>query len=203
MNGVNNNNNTNNNNNINTNIKPRKKESVNTRDDTIINNVDDLPFIFKERSLSNSDEEKIIKILKGLIIFQDVSPEILSIIASEMTLMTLPEGKIIYDLNDEGNFFYIIGKGKVSVNINENENNILTKWHTFGEISLFTEKKREEVIITKEETELYIIDGESFRDIQKRNNEMVLKERYNFLNNIFLKRMYFLELLLHRNFYFL
>ena len=170
----------------NANIKPRKKESVNTIDNTIINTVDDLPFIFKERSLSNADEEKIIKILKNLIIFQDVSPEILSIIASEMTLMTLPSGKIVYDLNDEGNFFYIIGKGKVGVNVNENENNILTKWHTFGEISLFTEKKREEIIITKEETELYIIDGESFRDIQKRNNEMVLKERYNFLNNIFL-----------------
>ena len=170
----------------NSNIKPRKKESVNAIDNTIINTVDDLPFIFKERSLSNADEEKIIKILKNLIIFQDVSPEILSIIASEMTLMTLPSGKIVYDLNDEGNFFYIIGKGKVGVNVNENENNILTKWHTFGEISLFTEKKREEIIITKEETELYIIDGESFRDIQKRNNEMVLKERYNFLNNIFL-----------------
>ena len=100
--------------------------------------------------------------------------------------MTLPEGKIVYDLNDEGNFFYIIGKGKVVVNIQNNENNNLTAWHTFGEISLFTAKKREEVIITKESTELYIIDGESFRDIQKRNNEMILKERYNFLSDVFL-----------------
>ena len=175
------------NNNINTNItKSRKKDSVNTKDETIINTELDLPFIFKERSLSNTDEEKIIKILKKLIIFQDVSPEILSIIASEMILMTLPEGKIVYDLNDEGNFFYIIRKGKVTLNVQESNNNILTEWHTFGEISLFTEKKREEVIITKEACELYIIDGESFRDIQKRNNEMILKERYNFLNNIFL-----------------
>ena len=88
-----------------------------------------------------------------------------------MIIMTLPEGKIVYDLNDEGNFFYIIGKGKVVVNIQNNENNNLTAWHTFGEISLFTAKKREEVIITKESTELYIIDGESFRDIQKRKKE--------------------------------
>ena len=106
----------------------------------------------------------MIKILKKLIIFQGVSQEILSIIASEI----------------------IIAKGKVSVNFQESETNVLTKWHTFGEISLFTDKKREEVITTKEDTELFIIDGESFRDIQKRNNEMVLKERYNFLNNIFL-----------------
>ena len=172
--------------NNNTNIKSRKKDSVNTKDESVVNQIDELPFIFKERALSNAEEEKIITLLKKLVIFQDVSPEILSIIASEMFLMTLPEGKTVYDLNDEGNFFYIIGKGKVGVNAQENENNILTKWHTFGEISLFTEKKREEVIITKEECELYIIDGESFRDIQKRNNEMILKERYNFLNNIFL-----------------
>ena len=128
----------------------------------------------------------MIKILKKLIIFQGVSQEILSIIASEMTLLSLPKDKTVYDINDEGNFFYIIAKGKVSVNFQESETNVLTKWHTFGEISLFTDKKREEVITTKEDTELFIIDGESFRDIQKRNNEMVLKERYNFLNNIFL-----------------
>ncbi len=163
----------------------RKSFKPQVQDDTLINS-EDLPFNFKERALSVIDEERIIKILQKQIIFQDVSPEILSVIASEMIIMTLPEGKIVYDLNDEGNFFYIIGKGKVVVNIQNNENNNLTAWHTFGEISLFTAKKREEVIITKESTELYIIDGESFRDIQKRNNEMILKERYNFLNNIFL-----------------
>jgi cGMP-dependent protein kinase len=171
----------------NTNLKSKKRESIMyTKDETLITNVEELPFIIKERSLSSAEEEQVIKLLKKLIIFQDVSQEILSIIASEMTLMVLPPEKTVYDLNDEGNFFYIIGKGKVAVNINENETNILTTWHTFGEISLFTEKKREEVITTKESTELFIIDGESFRDIQKRNNEMILKERYNFLNNIFL-----------------
>ena len=90
-----------------------------------------------------------------------------------MILLKLPEGKIVYDISDDGDFFYIIGKGAVVINIQDNDNNILSKWSTFGEISLFTEKKREEIIITKEYTELYIIDGESFRDIQKRNNEMM------------------------------
>ena len=103
-----------------------------------------------------------------------------------MIRMVIPKGRIIYDLNDDGHFFYIIGKGKVAINIENSMNHTLTQWHTFGEMSLFSEKKRGETITTKEETELYIIDGESFRDIQKRNNEMILKDRYNFLNNIFL-----------------
>ena len=149
-------------------------------------NMEELPFIYKEHSLSEKDEEKITKILKKQIIFQDISQEILSIIECEMIRMVLPEGKTIYDLNDDGHFFYIISKGKVSINIENDNYNTLTQWHTFGDMSLFSEKKREETIITKEETELYIIDGESFRDIQKRNNEMILKDRYNFLNNIFL-----------------
>ena len=168
------------------NIRPKKNSILNQNPDDTNIILEELPFIFKERPLLPNDEDNIIKILQKQIIFQDVSTEILSVIASEMIVMTLPEGKIVYDLNDEGNFFYIIGKGKVIVNVQNNENNILSSWHTFGEISLFTAKKREEVIITKENTELYIIDGESFRDIQKRNNEMILKERYNFLNNIFL-----------------
>ena len=101
-----------------------KRESFKpqVQDDTLINS-EDLPFNFKERALSVIDEERIIKILQKQIIFQDVSPEILSVIASEMIIMTLPEGKIVYDLNDEGNFFYIIGKGKVVVNIM-----LLKKW---------------------------------------------------------------------------
>ena len=161
-----------------TNTKQNKEESD--------INVDGLPFNFKEHSLSLDDKEQITQILKKQIIFQNVSQEILSIIESEMIRLVIPQGKIIYDLNDEGDFFYIISKGKVVVNVQNSMNNILNPWNIFGEISLFTEKKREEVIITKEKTELYIIEGESFRDIRKRNNEMILKVRFNFLNHIFL-----------------
>ena len=161
-----------------TNTKQNKEESD--------INVDGFPFNFKEHSLSLDDKEQITQILKKQIIFQNVSQEILSIIESEMIRLVIPQGKIIYDLNDEGDFFYIISKGKVVVNVQNSMNNILNPWNIFGEISLFTEKKREEVIITKEKTELYIIEGESFRDIRKRNNEMILKVRFNFLNHIFL-----------------
>ena len=159
---------------MNNNMKPK--------DDDKSLNIDELPFNFTEHSLSLNDREKITQILKKQIIFQDISQEILSIIECEMIRLVLPEGKIIYDLNDEGDFFYIIAKGKVVVNIQNNNNNILNPWNIFGEISLFTEKKREEIIITKDKTELYIIEGESFRDIRKRNNEMILKVRFNFLN---------------------
>ena len=163
------------------NTRPKKLDSnISYQEDT---NTEELPFIYKEYGLTPPDEEKIINILNNKIVFQGISYEILSAIIGEMIMLVLPEEKIVYDLNDDGNFFYIIRKGKVNIDIHNNCN-ILSQWNTFGEISLFEEKKREEVITTKEYTELLIIDGESFRDIQKRNNEIILKERYNFLNNI-------------------
>ena len=59
-----------------------------------------------------------------------------------MIRMILPEGEIICDLNDDDHFFYIMNKGKVSINIWINMNNTLIQWHTFGDMSLISEKKK-------------------------------------------------------------
>lgn len=104
----------------------------------------------------------------------------------------------IYDLNDESNYFFIINKGSVNlvknIKLNENnrenyiENNEILKtlgpWESFGEISFYSGKARNEIMIAKENVELYAIDSESCRELLKRNNENILKEKYNFLNNI-------------------
>ena len=164
-------------------LKASKINGKENEEDTLID-INDIPFHIIEHQILPIDEEIITKLLQKQIIFQNTSPEILSIIANEMLYIKVPEGKIIYDVNDDGNFFYMISKGRVVVNIQNGEDNTLKQWDTFGELSLFVEKKRNEIIITKEYTELYGIDSESFRDIQKRNNENILKERFNFLNNI-------------------
>ena len=58
------------------------------------------------------------------------------------------------------------------------------QWECFGELSLITQNKREETIKCLENVSVFTIDGISFRDIQKRINEKILKERFNFLNTI-------------------
>ena len=90
------------------NIKKDIKDTITIKESILINKIEDLPFLIKENSLSKIVEEKVIQILKKLIIFQDVSPDILSVMVSDMTLIRLPKGKTVYDKNDEGNFFYII-----------------------------------------------------------------------------------------------
>ena len=111
----------------------------------------------------------------------------------------------IYDINDLSNYFFIINKGTVNsvkfevstkhinahfkpnkeVTENKNTNSrIYGPWESFGEISFYNWKKRNEIIVAQENVELYAIDSESFPELLKRNNEIILKEKYNFLNNI-------------------
>ena len=46
----------------------------------------------------------------------------------------------------------------------------------------FSGKKKNEIVLAQDKVELYTIDKESCRELLKRNNEMILKEKYNFLN---------------------
>ena len=162
------------------------------------------PYNLSEHFMPLLDEENIIKILKNNDYFQDQNNDIFNLVLSEIIYITAFQGMRIYDMNDLSNYFFIINKGSVSVNkrdtnknkydkINpensENNNNnnnkkIFHSWESFGEISFYNGKKRNEEIIANENVELYAIDSESFRELIKRNNEIILKEKYNFLNNI-------------------
>ena len=71
-----------------------------------------------------------------------------------------------------------------SKSLKNNSKKVFNTWESFGEISLYNGKARNEEIIAQENVELYAIDSESFRELIKRNNEIILKEKYNFINNI-------------------
>ena len=54
----------------------------------------------------------------------------------------------------------------------------------FLKISLITQQKREESVKCLTDVELFSIDGIAFRETQKRINEKLLKDKFDFLNNI-------------------
>ena len=153
------------------------------------------------------DEENIIKILKNNDYFQDQTNDIFNLIISEIMYISVLKGMKIYDNQDLSNYFFIINKGTVNLiksesskflhshnryedetnekeKVNNNKKHSFGPWESFGEISFYNGKKRQETAIAEENVELYAIDSESFRELIKRNNEIVLKEKYNFLNNI-------------------
>ena len=164
---------------------------------------DEIPYNISEHLMPLLDEENIIKILKTNDFFQDQTNDIFNLVISEIIYISVAKGTIIYDNNDLSNYFFIINKGSVIIekrektstkhaiinNDNQNQNNdkykkIFKAWESFGEISFYNGKQRNETIVAEENTELYAIDSESFRELIKRNNEIILKEKYNFLNNI-------------------
>ena len=151
------------------------------------------------------DEENIIKILKNNDCFVDQTSDTFNLVISEILYVSASKGMKIYDINDISNFFFIVNKGSINLirNHNQKENNVNNEkeeegnndddnnhkktfgpWDSFGEISFYNGKVRNEIMIANENVELYVIDSESFRELIKRNNEIILKEKYNFINNI-------------------
>ena len=151
------------------------------------------------------DEENIIKILKNNDCFVEQTSDTFNLVISEILYVSASKGMKIYDINDISNFFFIVNKGSINLikNNNKKENNVNNEkeeegnndddnnhkktfgpWDSFGEISFYNGKVRNEIMIANENVELYVIDSESFRELIKRNNEIILKEKYNFINNI-------------------
>ena len=144
-----------------------------------------IPYNINEHEIPLLDEENIIKILKNNDYFQDQTNDIFNLVLNETIYISVFKGMKIYDINDTSNYFFIINKGSVNLEKNENGNKkTFGPWESFGEISFYNGKTRNEVMVANDYTELYAIDSESFRELIKRNNEIVLKEKYNFLNNI-------------------
>ena len=158
----------------------------------------DSNFDVLEYQMPLADEKKISQILKSLTYFQDQNQNLIDSLITELEYLTIPKGTVIYNTNDISNYFYIINKGKVKLikveKTNEENpeeykehkkiNKIINEWESFGEISFFTGKNREEEAIAEQDIELYLIDSESCRELLKKNNEIILKEKYDFLNNI-------------------
>ena len=159
-------------------------------------NDNDLPnFNITDHYMPLVEEEKISQILKSNAYFQEQNQNIIDSVMTELSYLKIPKGSKIYDTNDTSNYFFIINKGKAELKKEKeikkeekeeykNNKKELVQWESFGEISFFVGKKRDEEVIAKEDMELYLIDSESCRELLKKNNEIILKEKYDFLNNI-------------------
>ncbi len=134
--------------------------------------------------MTQDEENQIRKSLRNHFVFKDITPDVLNLVINELIYCPFKKDTIIYKEGDEGNFFYIICTGSVEATEKGKFKKKYNQWECFGELSLITQNKREETIKCLEDVSVFTIDGVSFRDIQKRINEKILKERFNFLNTI-------------------
>ena len=132
-------------------------------------------------------ETNIRKTLSNHFVFRNITSEVLDSIINQIFYCSFNKDDIIYKEGDIGNFFYIIFKGKIEAT--SEKNNIIKyygEWDCFGELSLINQQKREENIKCLEDVELFSIDGIAFRDTVKRINEEIFKDKFNFINNVFI-----------------
>ena len=132
-------------------------------------------------------ENNIRKTLSNNFVFRNITSEVLDSIINQIFYCSFNKDDIIYKEGDIGNFFYIIFKGKIEAT--SEKNNIIKyygEWDCFGELSLINQQKREENIKCLEDVELFSIDGIAFRDTVKRINEEIFKDKFNFINNVFI-----------------
>ena len=148
-------------------------------------NIGEEELINKFNHVMTEEENKSIRnSLSNHFVFKDITEDVLNLVMNELIYCPFSKGTIVYQEGDEGNFFYIIASGSVEATEKGKFKKKYGIWECFGELSLITQNKREETIKCLEDVTVFTIDGVSFRDIQKRINEKILKERFNFLNTI-------------------
>ena len=114
--------------------------------------------------MTKEEEKNLRKALSNHFVFREITPEVLDSVINECIFCTFSKGNIIYNEGEEGNFFYVISKGKIAAY--DKLKKLIKKyseWDCFGELSLITQQKREETVKCLENVELFSIDGISFR----------------------------------------
>ena len=100
-----------------------------------------------------------------------------------MELERLQPNQILYEENSIGEKFYIVKEGILEESFkNKNEPKIYKEGDTFGELALLEKRKREGTIISKDNSILYSLKGQIFRNIVEKINKEEQKERLEFLS---------------------
>ena len=170
------------------NIMKMKSSTLNNRNSIILNDVNDnsiesIPQ-YTNHIMTKEEENNIRNALKNHFVFKDINKNVLDLLVKELIYFPLSKGKIVYEEGDNGNYFYILASGRVESYEKGQFKKSYSPWDCFGELSLLSHKKREETIKCSEKCEFFSLDGEIFIDIQRKVNESILKERFNFLNTI-------------------
>jgi cGMP-dependent protein kinase 1 len=128
---------------------------------------------------------KIIKtaLLKHFI-FSTLTESQIDAVANEMFNFSYPAQKIIFEQNSQGDNFFIISKGKVEVVVNLKVAAILNVGDSFGEVALLHDTPRTATIITLQETILWGLDRNTFREILKSMSSKNFNENLVFIENI-------------------
>ena len=100
-----------------------------------------------------------------------------------MEIERLQPNQILYEENSIGDKFFVVKEGILEETFpNKKESKIYREGDTFGELALLEKKKREGKIVSKDNSIVYSLKGQLFRDIVQKMNKEEQKERLHFLS---------------------
>ena len=133
--------------------------------------------------LSNIEKDFIRQTLCQHFLFKETNNKIITQLINSMELERLQPNQILYEENSIGEKFYIVKEGILEESFkNKNEPKIYKEGDTFGELALLEKRKREGTIISKDNSILYSLKGQIFRNIVEKINKEEQKERLEFLS---------------------
>lgn len=92
------------------------------------------------------------------------------------------QGFFLFKEGDPGNFFYIVKEGELELINTNGERKIIRKGESFGELALIQKNLRSCTIRSLSDVEVYCLQGELFKEIVLKMNNLDLKERISFLS---------------------
>jgi cGMP-dependent protein kinase len=99
-------------------------------------------------------------------------------------LLTMEKNEILFKENDDGNFFYLIKNGNLSLQVKGEVIKTFEDWNYFGELALMHKCKRSGTVKCLTDCEIFVLDGKIYREKIKSFNSQILKDKLFFINMI-------------------
>lgn len=128
--------------------------------------------------------KSFLEILRTHFLFTMMSEDTIKHLILKMKTYALEANQLVFKQGDVGVNFFIVEKGKLSVEINDIENSVLVPFNCFGELGLIQDKERNCTVMTIEKTILRGIDRSSYRKALSFMNEKKHEENLSFIESV-------------------
>lgn len=105
-------------------------------------------------------------------------------ILKDLFEFSMEKGRVLFQENDDGKYFYIVKSGILELLIKEERKKLFKEWDCFGELALLQKCKRTGTVKCVTDVELFVLDGLVFRDLVKSINQNKLKDKLFFIDMI-------------------
>lgn len=133
---------------------------------------------------TSKDYEQISKSLVSHFLFNSLSESQIISVIDQFKLFLYSAKTLIFEQGSPGDNFFIVAEGRVEVIINGNRKKILNKGEQFGEIALMHNTLRTASVKTIEQTYLWTLSRDSFKDALMTINSNKLKENKAFIDSV-------------------